>query len=311
MKKSYFPAGGLWLKGNLHSHTTVSDGRFSPSELVRLYADKGYDFLSMTDHNVFVFHNNPTEDDILLLAGVEHDIAYSEDKCVHIVGTGAVGRAYTSYPCRCYSKDELTTQQLLNFMYSDGQFVTIAHPVWSRMEPDELLELEHFHAVEVYNNGTEHLCHGGNAELYWDLLLRHGKYVLATASDDVHGLDDLFGGWICAKASECTPKAIWDSLFSGAFYASSGPSIYDFGQLEGRVYVSCSPCREIHFVTYPPRGKSFFAETSAGLNECSHCLTGRESYVRVVCVDFEGRSAWSQAIFLDRRPLPPGRRMLP
>lgn len=294
MKKSSFPADGLWLKGNLHSHTTVSDGCLSPSKLMQLYANRGYDFLSITDHNIFVPHSNSTKSGILLLTGVEHDIAYSEDKCVHVVGTGAVGRIATDYACRRYSKDELTAQQLLNLMYADGQFVTVAHPVWSRMEPDELLALEHFHAVEVYNNGTEHLCHGGNAELYWDLLLQHGKRVFATASDDVHGLDDLFGGWIWVRATEHTPDAILESLFSGAFYASTGPKIYDFGLRDGGVYVTCSPCREIHFVTYSPRGKSFFAETETGLEEGFYRLTGKETYVRTVCVDFHGNSAWTQ-----------------
>ena len=33
MKKSYFPEGGIWLKGNIHSHSTVSDGMFTPEQL--------------------------------------------------------------------------------------------------------------------------------------------------------------------------------------------------------------------------------------------------------------------------------------
>lgn len=301
MRISYFPTEGLWLKGNMHSHSTVSDGAFSPSELAQLYMDKGYDFLSLSDHNIFLSHDGLAADSFLLLTGVEHDIAYNEDKCVHVVGTGAAGRTATSYDCRCYSKDELTDQQLVDQMYADGQFVTLAHPVWSRMEPDELMALDHFHAIEVYNNGTEHLCHGGNAELYWDLLLRHGRHVFATASDDVHGPDDLFGGWLCVKAAAHTPKAILDALFSGAFYASSGPEIYDFGLQDGSAYVTCSPCREIHFVTYPPRGKSFFAQAGAELENSIHPLTWRESYVRVVCVDFEGRCAWTQAIFFKQK----------
>ena len=52
MKKSYFPEGGVWLKGNSHSHSTVSDGVFTPEELAEAYASAGYDFLAMTDHNI-------------------------------------------------------------------------------------------------------------------------------------------------------------------------------------------------------------------------------------------------------------------
>ena len=67
MKKSLFPDGGVWLKGNIHSHSTVSDGMFSPRELAELYRDHGYAFLSMTDHNVLVSHSELPEDQICLL----------------------------------------------------------------------------------------------------------------------------------------------------------------------------------------------------------------------------------------------------
>ena len=301
MKKSHFPEGGVWLKGNIHSHSTVSDGMFTPKELAELYASHGYAFLSMTDHNVFVGHEERPEEEIILLTGLEHDIEYSADKCTHVVGNAAAGKEKTDYLCKRYFAGELTDQQLVDMMRADGQFVSLAHPVWSRMEPEEILGLEGIHAIEVFNNGTEHLCHGGNAEVWWDMLLRHGKKVFATAVDDVHVADDLFGGWVWVKAAERSREAILDALFQGAFYASTGPVIQDFGREGLDVYVSCSACREIHFVTYPPRGKSFFAEDGAPLTEAALTLTGREAYVRVVCVDENGRCAWSNPIFFGER----------
>ena len=39
---------GLWFKGNLHSHTTVSDGKLTPKQLVYLYKNRGYSFLALT-----------------------------------------------------------------------------------------------------------------------------------------------------------------------------------------------------------------------------------------------------------------------
>ena len=38
------------LRGNLHAHTTFSDGVRSPVALVREYESRGYDFLAITDH---------------------------------------------------------------------------------------------------------------------------------------------------------------------------------------------------------------------------------------------------------------------
>ena len=296
MRKSFFPKDGIWLKGNPHSHSTVSDGYYSPLELAKLYAARGYDFLSMTDHNIFLPHSELPPEELLLLTGVEHDLEYGCDKCTHIIGLGAANQTQTSYPCRKYTSQELTDQQYLDMMREDGQYVILAHPVWSRMEPEEVSSLHGFNAIEVYNNGTEHLCHAGHAEIYWDMLLRRGYHVYGIACDDVHVTCDLFGGWVCVKAENRTHEAVLEALRKGLFYASSGPKIYDFGMDENRVYVECSPCREIHMISYPPRGKTSFVD---GQTEASFELTGREKYVRVECIDEAGRAAWTNPIFFD------------
>jgi hypothetical protein len=38
------------LKGNLHAHTTFSDGVLAPARLIAEYERLGYDFLAITDH---------------------------------------------------------------------------------------------------------------------------------------------------------------------------------------------------------------------------------------------------------------------
>ena len=39
------------LRGNLHAHTTFSDGIRSPAALLEEYEKRGYDFLAITDHD--------------------------------------------------------------------------------------------------------------------------------------------------------------------------------------------------------------------------------------------------------------------
>lgn len=39
-----------WLRGNLHAHTTYSDGVRNPAQLIAEYEALGYDFLAITDH---------------------------------------------------------------------------------------------------------------------------------------------------------------------------------------------------------------------------------------------------------------------
>jgi PHP domain len=71
------------LRGNLHAHTTFSDGVRSPAKLVEEYEALGYDFLAITDHDG---HENLTIPEyeraldalstrLLLFRGVELDFA--------------------------------------------------------------------------------------------------------------------------------------------------------------------------------------------------------------------------------------------
>jgi len=41
---------GEWYKGNIHTHTTESDGELTPNQAALLYESRGYSFLGITDH---------------------------------------------------------------------------------------------------------------------------------------------------------------------------------------------------------------------------------------------------------------------
>ena len=41
----------MYLKGALHVHTTCSDGELSIEEVCRVYANLGFDFIALTDHD--------------------------------------------------------------------------------------------------------------------------------------------------------------------------------------------------------------------------------------------------------------------
>ena len=49
METPFSKPGRFW-RGNLHTHSTRSDGRRSPEEVCRFYETAGYDFLALTDH---------------------------------------------------------------------------------------------------------------------------------------------------------------------------------------------------------------------------------------------------------------------
>ena len=39
------------MKGALHTHTTKSDGKLTPDELLAVYKELGFDFVALTDHD--------------------------------------------------------------------------------------------------------------------------------------------------------------------------------------------------------------------------------------------------------------------
>ena len=59
------------LKANLHTHTTNSDGTFSPSEVIGFYADAGYDVLAFTDHRTTNRVSEYDAEGMTLLSGIE------------------------------------------------------------------------------------------------------------------------------------------------------------------------------------------------------------------------------------------------
>lgn len=75
-------------KADLHLHTTASDGTLSPSEVVKLAADKGLEAISITDHDSITGYNEARElaieKNITLLPGVEITTDFKGREC-HIL----------------------------------------------------------------------------------------------------------------------------------------------------------------------------------------------------------------------------------
>ena len=305
MRESFFPNAGTWLKGNIHSHTTRTDGLCPPDKQIQDYCDQGYDFLSITDHNVVDSHQLGKDVDICIIPGWERDIRHNAEntKCIHVVGLFPTDAETTPIrEERRYDCQEISHQQLLDEMRADGEYVVLAHPRWSRMTPEEVLNLQGFHAIEVFNTGCERLMHAGRGDLYWDLLLQTGRKVWGVACDDTHGKtqkSDRFGGWIMVRAMERNAASILEEMKSGKFYLSQGPKIEDWGMEDGKIYFRCSPCREIHITTYPTRGCSCYAEEGKSLTEVSYSLKGGEKYIRIECIDQNGNTAWTNPYFFD------------
>jgi hypothetical protein len=63
------PDGFFWLAGDLHQHSTRSDGVLDPDELFRLNRTRGHSFMALTDHQCF--HSEQRVRGMVVLSGLE------------------------------------------------------------------------------------------------------------------------------------------------------------------------------------------------------------------------------------------------
>ena len=60
-----------YFKANLHTHTTVSDGRLTPQEVKDAYKARGYQIIAFTDHEVCIPHPELVDEEFLPLTSYE------------------------------------------------------------------------------------------------------------------------------------------------------------------------------------------------------------------------------------------------
>ena len=301
MEKRTLYADGTFKKGNLHTHTTRSDGHYAPEEVARHYRENGYDFLAITDHWVYGVHEGLNRDDFLVFPGTEFDIELPGRKDHHIVGfglpeTNRIPDAY-DFSRERESKQLSTAERIIEYIGQSGNVALYAHPYWSKVDSTDIKYLQGIIGMEIYNHGSEFESNNGNSETYFDHFLFVRNRTFCFATDDAHTLEgDSLGGFIMVKAREFTHRGIMDAIIDGSFYASAGPLIQDF-YVEGNVArVGCGPCQDIFFQT-PHRGDHLHSETDS-LTEGSFTLRGDEEYVRVTVRNTKGQKAWTQPIWL-------------
>ena len=311
------------FKGNLHSHTTNSDGHWTPEESVAAFRAHGYQFLCLSEHDLYTDYSDTFDtDDFIILPGLEASavLVDADDPArriathhMHgILGTDemvACARERFSHMerlepvvCRGSWDGLAVAQQLADTLAAHGCAVTYNHPIWSRVEPADVVGLTGVFGIEVWNYDTVNESGTGYDTVYWDLMLRRGTRISAIAADDNHNeglFDDSFGGWVVVCAPELTRDAVVRALIAGDYYSSAGPAIENWGVADGTVWVACSPCERINLVAggLVNAGTTVIAEDADGLTYAELPLRGDETYIRLECIDAEGRTAWTNPLY--------------
>jgi hypothetical protein len=298
MAYSLAPFGqpGHWFKGSLHTHSTNSDGKLSPSENVKWHAEHGYDFVAITDHNRVTDPCTWVPDSPILVIPSVEVTARRASVEYHIlaIGVKAMPSAQNSDP-----------QVTIDTVNAAGGFSIVAHPYWHDHTFDDLLGLHGYHGMEIFNTGCWLEIQKGHSLIFWDAVMRRGQKVFGIAADDSHwNYPDSGRGWVLARSAHLDQAAILESLRLGQFYSTMGPEIHDV-QLDNRqVTVRCSPAQSIFLIGdyhhCPPAAQAWDGQP---LTEATFTLHPLQEYLRVEVVDKDHQSAWTNAYFLGKEPI--------
>lgn len=293
-----------FLKGNLHTHTTRSDGKDKPAAVIAQYIKNNYDFLAITDHNFYNFEAFGQQG-ITIIPGMEIDRNLQTNLGVKTFHTVCIG----SEKGNGFEQDEKFLQggtyfealgqyqKTLDEVHKKNNLTIYCHPEWSRTAARDFEDLTGNFAMEIWNSGCAQENDCDTNAPYWDELLLQGKKIFGVATDDGHRAENNCCGWIMVK-SEKGVENILEALKRGAFYSSCGPVIKDF-YIEGdQVFIECSPCQYAGFVFGNVPNRLTHAEKEL-VEGTSHPIPKKSTYVRGVVKDEKGCMAWTNPIFLD------------
>jgi predicted metal-dependent phosphoesterase TrpH len=175
------------LRGNLHAHTTFSDGRRPVEEVIARYRAMGYDFLAITDHENWIqddyWYRIPAGDDrMLVLTGIE----LSYDRLDQHVGK-VIGDRETLYVLNHPARYRLSVRETIRRV---GEITRSGLPI---------------HAVEITDTG-----------LYQPRYDVEEIGLPKVATDDSHRDDHLGRAWIEVDAHR-SPDAILRAVKAGDF----------------------------------------------------------------------------------------------
>jgi len=287
-----FRAEGSWLKGNLHTHTTNSDGLLTPAQIAFLYQINGYDFLSITDHGKLTDVKGLSDrfEDFLLLPGEEIHIG-----TLHLV----------AFNIDAEIKPKNSPGEIIDEVSEQGGEVIMAHPYWSALTLEDLQEINGYLGIEVYNATCDVSVAKGYSAVYWDNLLYRERYVYGFAVDDAHGglslkrPTDTCKGWIMVKVNKRSLESLMDSLRKGLFYSSTGPEIFDV-QIKGEtIHVKMSPAQSVNFIARNGLGRRIVAFDKP-LSEATYTIKGNEGYIRIEVEDGKGGTAWTNPMIIQK-----------
>jgi len=301
MTVSAFAAQGRFYRGNIHTHSTRSDGILSPEDVCGIYRRAGYDFLCLSDHFLAIYDfplvdTAPYRSDrFTTIIGAEiHAPANSHGEIWHLLACGLP----PGFPPLGADENAVA---LAKRAVAAGAFLGIAHPQWSGLSIEDGRQMAGIaHAIEIWNTTSAVECDRGDGTTFLDALLNEGHRLLAYAADDAHfKARDWFGGWMMVKAQENTPQALLSAMKRGHYYSSRGPTIKHI-EIDGdAVRIASSAIRGAAILGRGSRVENVDHGGRSSTETVLSLARFAGDWCRIVVMDDAGHQAWTNPIWPD------------
>ena len=322
-------------KANLHSHSTLTDGKRTPEQLKQMYKDKGYSILSITDHERPMNHSGLNDPEFITITGYAAYIRdnaeckydpYRSEIHMNLFARDPENTAivcYNSSYCRYIPAQEhdacpkvgsqrpreLTVPYVNEFIKTakeNGYIVSYNHPWWSMESEETILQYDGFFSLEMCNYDSYLISRlEYNAALY-DKLVLSGKRIFCHSTDDNHNVYpddsprcDSFGGFTMIMPEAFTYDGVFRAMETGEMYSSMGPTFREVSVEDNKIHVECSEVERIMVFTGSKRPKSVFAEKGSVITGADIEIDSRAKFVRVSIVDKYGNFADTRAFDRD------------
>ncbi len=292
---------GRWIKGNLHVHTTNGDGKLKPQEVIDHYAQSGYGFLMLSEHDYLTSQEDLDKYDsknMILIPG--NEITLNGPHILHV-------------NAKTFLQPLANRQEVIDKINADGGLAILNHPNWLKDFnhcPQYYIDMwQGYSGIEIFN-ATIHTSPGSPyATDRWDMVLAEGRRVWGFANDDAHEPKEIGLGWNVAYVRESSLNGVLQSFKRGSFYASTGVIIEDIEMNQNCIEIKTENAKKIvaiadyNFHIKEVKGKSIQLEFDGTLQNAERFKMfchpdGKVRYIRFECWGEGEQFAWTQPFFI-------------
>ncbi|MBQ9358616.1 MAG: PHP domain-containing protein [Abditibacteriota bacterium] len=309
-------AAHAYFKGQLHLHTKLSDGNASPDTAARLYRSLGFDFICISDHDLW---SDPKEvltscPKGLLVIGAQEISFMCRNRMNRLVPfhANAIGTGARVNTPEIRESLSLSAEACVADTLKAGGVCMLNHPNFRfAYSFEEIQHIRQPYLLEIFNLHSGVPNQGSHVypshEKIWDTLLTQGRTVYGTATDDAHYYDSHLRfkrnspamGWILAEAERCDEAFIMDSLRRGRFLASTGLQPLEYEGTRDRLKLTLDAQDKYTRIEFIGRWGTLLKACDGPEGE--YVPRGDELYVRIKAYDETGAVLLTQPVFLDGR----------